>query len=95
MAKDIVTEKVVRDVATLSRLEFSDVELKKIQKDLNEVVEYFGILQEVDTTCVNSVNVQSISPREDEVKPSMSSADVVKNAPDHNKNSYIVPRVVE
>ena len=95
MAKEIVTEKVVSDIATLSRLEFSREEVKSIQKDLNEIVEYFSVLQEVDTSKLDSVMTQGEGLREDVEKESMSPADAVKNAPEHNNNSFIVPRVVE
>lgn len=95
MTKEIVSEKDVQNVATLSRLEFGTEEVKSIQRDLNEIVGYFSILQEVDTSKVEDVKSAGASPREDVVKASMNSVDVVKNAPDHNKNSYIVPRVVE
>ena len=95
MARELVTEKDVQDVAILSRIEFGDDEIKRIQKDLNEVVEYFGVLKEVDTSKVEGIVNFATVPREDVVKESMLSADVVKNAPEHNKNSYIVPRVVE
>ena len=95
MAKELVSENVVRDVATLSRLEFSADEMKSIQKDLNDIVGYFDVLKEVDTSKVGGIMENSTLPREDEVKSSMNPTDVVRNAPDHNKNSYIVPRVVE
>lgn len=95
MARELVTEKDVKDVAILSRIEFDSEELKEIQKNLNDIVDYFGVLKEVDTSKVEGLNVSETAPREDVVKDSMKSSDIVINAPEHNKNSYIVPRVVE
>ena len=96
MVKEIVSKKTIEDVAMLSRLEFETPEIESMQKDLSDIVEYFGILKEVDTRSVNELSTgQENILREDSVKESMNSVEVVKNAPDHNQNSFIVPRVVE
>lgn len=45
-----LTEEEIRYVAKLARLEITDPEVKKFQKQLSEVLDYFNILEEIDTS---------------------------------------------
>mgnify|MGYP001607145696 CR=1 FL=1 len=45
----MLTEEQIKHVAKLAKLEISDVEVEKFQRQLSEVLEYFNILNEVDT----------------------------------------------
>ena len=95
MAKEIITDKDVEDVATLSRLEFNAEEIRGLKKDLNEIVEYFSTLASVNTESIPATVKPEGSPRKDETRLSLESGEVVKNAPHHNQNAFIVPRVFE
>ena len=95
MAKNVVKTSDVNQVAVLSRLEFNEEETEGLKKDLGEIVAYFGRLLEVDTTSVSGEDRICGELRPDEVGTNLSPADVVKNAPHHNQNAFIVPRVVE
>lgn len=95
MAKEIIKTNDVLQVATLSRLEFNDMEIENLKNDLGEIVEYFGVLSSVQTEGVIDVNKPEGELREDSPRENLSSADVVKNAPHKNHNAFIVPRVVE
>ena len=95
MAKNIIKSSDVEQVAKLSRLEFSPSEIELLKRDLGDIVEYFGSLSSVDVTKIKEVAKHSGTPREDEVKMSMNTTDVIKNAPEHNHNSFIVPKVVD
>lgn len=95
MEKETVSISDVEHIMKLSRLEFSESEKKSVRKNLNDVVDYFSILSQVDTSNVEAVNKEVGTLREDVIKPSMDSGDVVKNAPKHTQTAFIVPRVVE
>lgn len=95
MAKEVVTDRDVQDVLTLSRLEVEQEEIKGLKKDLNDIISYFGVLEEVNTDGVPETIKIEGEPRPDEVVSSMKVEDVVKNAPHHSHNAFIVPRVVE
>ena len=95
MGKNIIEISDVEHVASLSRLEFSEEELKKIQEDLSGVVNYFSLLSKVDTANVEISEEVVGALREDKVKESMAKEEVIKNAPFHNDSAFIVPRVVE
>ena len=62
----------VQHIAKLARIELSEKEIKKFQKDLGEVLHYFEILKEVDAQDVqpmtHSVLLENIK-REDTARP--------------------------
>ena len=95
MEKDKVSISDVEHVAKLSRLEFSEDEKEKVRNNLNDIVNYFSILSEVNTTGVPILNKPEGTLRKDEVKESLNQAEIVRNAPKHTSSAFIVPRVVE
>ena len=95
MAKEIITTSDVEKVAKLSRLEFSASEIENIKKNLGEIVDYFGVLNEVNTTNVEPIVKPEGTLREDVIKTSLTAGEIVKNAPHHSSNAFIVPKVVE
>ena len=87
-----------KKLAKLSRLEFSDDELKQF------VVEFENILEQVDL--INSVNTDGVELfektidaktelREDKIKASYSQEEILKNAPQREDGTFIVPITVE
>lgn len=87
-----------KKLAKLSRLEFSDDELKQF------VVEFENILEQVDL--INSVNTDGVELfektidaktelREDKIKASYSQEEILKNAPQSEDGTFIVPITVE
>ena len=93
-----VTEKDVRYIAELSRLEISDEEMPMFTEQFNQILEYADILEKVDTTGIEPTF--SILPlynvmREDVVKPGVSHEEAMKNAPADHNDGFKVPRVIE
>ena len=95
MGKNTIEISDVKHVARLSRLEFTENELIKIQSDLSGVVEHFSSLSTVDTSTVSDIDSEIGIVRADEVLTSFKKEEVIKNAPAHNGSAFIVPRVVE
>ena len=88
----------VKYVAHLARIALSPDEEKKIGAQLGHVLGYIEKLRELDVTgveptahAVPMVNVM----RADEVRPSLSQAEALRNAPRQANGLFIVPKIVE
>ncbi len=88
----------VKYVAHLARLALTHEEEQKIGAQLGQVLGYIEKLKEVDVTGVEPtahafplVNVT----RPDEVRPSMSQEDALRNAPAQANGLFLVPKIVE
>ena len=93
-----VTRKDVDNVAALARLYFTDEEKEEMIGTLNDILEYFDKLSELDTEDIEPLThilpVQNVM-REDEVKPSFDQKTALKNAPKHSRGHFVIPRVIE
>jgi aspartyl-tRNA(Asn)/glutamyl-tRNA(Gln) amidotransferase subunit C len=88
----------VKYVAHLARLALTPEEEQRIGAQLGQVLDYIEKLKEVDVTGVEPtahafplINVT----RPDEVRPSMSNEDALRNAPAQANGLFIVPKIVE
>jgi aspartyl-tRNA(Asn)/glutamyl-tRNA(Gln) amidotransferase subunit C len=88
----------VKYVAHLARLSLTPDEEQKIGAQLGNILGYIEKLKEVDVTGVEPtahafplVNVT----RPDEVRPSISNEDALRNAPATANGLFIVPKIVE
>ena len=88
----------VKYVAHLARLSLSPDEERKIGEQLGNILGYIEKLKEVDVSGVEPtahafplVNVT----RPDEVRPSLSQEDALRNAPNHANGLFMVPKIVE
>lgn len=87
----------VRAIADLARLELSEEEIDKYTHQLSAILDYFTLLQELDTDHIEQT--ASVLPltnvlREDVVGATLSPEDVVKNAPDAEDNQFRVSAVL-
>ena len=92
-----VTIKDVEHIAALARLEFSDEEKEKFTHQLNDILHYIEKLNELDTTQVEPLShVIELSNvfRDDDVKPSISTEEALKNAPAKTDTLFKVPKVI-
>ena len=93
-----VTLKDVKHIAELARLEFSGEELESFTHQLNQILEYVEKLNELDTENVEPLShpVEGNNAfREDELKPSISREEALKNAPDRDEEFFRVPKVID
>jgi aspartyl-tRNA(Asn)/glutamyl-tRNA(Gln) amidotransferase subunit C len=88
----------VKYVAHLARLSLTPDEEQRIGAQLSSVLGYIEKLKEVDLTGVEPtahafplVNVT----RPDEVRPSLSNEEALRNAPAHANGLFIVPKILE
>jgi aspartyl-tRNA(Asn)/glutamyl-tRNA(Gln) amidotransferase subunit C len=89
---------VVEHVARLAQLALSDQEKELFCEQLSSILEYAERLQELDTEAI--APTATVLPlenvmRDDEVRPSLSLADVLANAPAVEAGCFQVPLVLE
>jgi len=92
-----VTKKDVEKIAELARLKFTEEELENFTPQMNEILSYMDKLNELDTENVKPLShpVEQINVfREDELKPSISTEDALKNAPSKDDHHFKVPKVI-
>lgn len=92
-----ITTDLVKHLANLSRLNFSEEELESFKTEFEKTLENIDQLQSVDTTNVQNFDkiVDARNLRNDEIKQSLDLKDVVKNSPKSKGNSIVVPKVVD
>ena len=93
----IIDTKAVKQVAFLVRLGISEEEAEKFSGQFSSIIDYFNMLNEVDTDNVppasEIANAENVL-RDDEVKPSMSREEFLKNAPQSERGYVKVPTVL-
>lgn len=88
----------VKHIAKLSRLNFTDNQLKKFSLELSDIVDMANEISSLDTENIKptahileNTNVF----RKDEVGPSYDREEILSNAPTKESGCISVPRVVE
>jgi aspartyl-tRNA(Asn)/glutamyl-tRNA(Gln) amidotransferase subunit C len=93
-----ITAEAIRHVASLARLEVSEVEVERLSAELSEIIGYAEQLQAVD---LNGVEPTSHSLplfnvfREDVPRTGLSRSQALANAPDTDGEQVRVPAVME
>jgi aspartyl-tRNA(Asn)/glutamyl-tRNA(Gln) amidotransferase subunit C len=97
----ISREDVLR-VAELAYLDLSEEELEKFRAQVDDILEYIGKLNELDTTNVQPMaqvlsddQTADATLREDLVVPCQVAGEVLQNAPDPEPPYFRVPKVIE
>ncbi len=93
-----INAETVLELAALARLTLSAEEVERMRSDLEAVLDYMEKLSEIDTSNVPpTAHVLDISTpfRPDRVADLLSVGEAVRNAPEHDNSSMIVPKVIE
>ena len=92
-----LTREEVLKIAKLSKLSFEEKEIEKFQIELNDILGYIDMLNEVDTSKVEPlvyINDVVNNFREKEEKTSLEITKVLLNAPENAENAIVVPKVI-
>ncbi len=93
-----VTRQEVLGIAELARLSLSEEEVEAMTGVLNNILEYFDKLSELDTENVEPLThilpVENVT-REDKIAPSFDQETALANAPKHARGHFIIPKVIE
>ncbi len=94
----MITKDVIKKVADLSRLRFSDEELESFVNEFSNIVSFVGMIEELDTSNVEPspypIDIVN-EPREDVVFESVKVEKILENAPKRKGKFIVVPRVIE
>ena len=92
-----LTKEEVLKIAKLSKLSFEEKEIEKFQIELNDILKYIDMLNEVDTSKIEPlvyINEAVNNFREKEEKPSLEIGKVLLNVPESAENAIVVPKVI-
>lgn len=88
----------VEHVAYLARLGLTDAELARLEVELNHILDQYEILTELPTDDIaptaQTIELKNIL-REDVVRPSLSVAAVLANAPAREGDFIVVPAILD
>ena len=90
-----VTEDLVRHVAALARLDLTDEEVKQMQPQLARIFEHVEGVQSLDVGDADPATVAPIdldALRDDTAGPTLTTREVMQNAPNHDGFFIVVPR---
>lgn len=88
----------VKHVAKLANIPLTDEETTVLEKELEATLERVDRLNEIDTSIVegtNEVTKEENVMRDDEIRPSLSQEEALKNAKKTYNGFFVVPVIIE
>ena len=93
-----INNKLIQDIAKLSKLKFDDSAEEKMKSDLEKMLAFVDKLNEIDTEGIDPLIYMSEEVnvlREDKVSEEISQEDALKNAPEKDSDYFKVPTVLK
>ncbi len=93
-----INEELIKYLESLARITLSEEEEKSIGGELQDILSYIDMLNELDTDSVEAMShCQALTNvfRKDEVGESLSPDEIVANAPESRDGLFVVPKTVE
>ena len=93
-----VNNKLIQDIAKLSKLKFDDSAEEKMKADLEKMLAFVDKLNEIDTEDVDPLIYMSEEVnvlREDKATEATSQEDALKNAPEKDSDYFKIPTVLK
>ena len=93
-----INNKLIQDIAKLSKLKFDDSAEEKMKADLEKMIAFVDKLNEIDTEGIDPLIYMSDEVnvlREDKVTEETSQEDALKNAPEKDSDYFKVPTVLK
>jgi len=91
-----IDQKLVKEIAFLARLDLTKEETETFVSQFQDILKYFGILNELDTENVPPAYLSSANKsvtREDEVEESVPTKEFLANVPQSKDDYVVIPRV--
>jgi aspartyl-tRNA(Asn)/glutamyl-tRNA(Gln) amidotransferase subunit C len=91
-----VDEKLVKEIASLARLDLTKEETEMFVSQFQDILKYFSILNELDTEDVPPAYLSSAKQsvmREDVVEESVPTSEFLANASQSKDDYVVIPRV--
>lgn len=87
---------LTKHLAELSKIEFTDEELKQMTEDMTNIIAIMDKVCEFDTSkkayALDAVDYNDL--RDDKFRDSYPTGEIVRNAKNSKNNSFVVPKVV-
>jgi len=93
-----IDEQIIDRISTLAKLEFTGEAKKKIESDMNAMLDFIDKLNELDTDNVEPLIYMSDEVnrlRKDEVVEETTREEALKNAPSADSYYFKVPKVLK
>ena len=93
-----IDKRLVKKIATLSRIKIQEKEVEKFSKELSKIITWVEKLNEVETKNITPIANPSdikIPLRKDEINDGKIEDKVLENAPEKKAGYFIVPKVVD
>ncbi len=93
-----ITDETVNHIAHLARLEFEGENKEAIRQDLENIISFMEVLQQVDTENVEPLIFMSDEInrlREDVAEVTLTQSEVLKNAPKKDSDYFRIPKVLD
>ena len=93
-----ITREQVHHIAALARLRLSDTEEDRLAGELDRILDYVELLNEVDTNDVPATaHVLDLATpyRDDRATNEDDTDNILSNAPDRSGSFFRVPRIIE
>lgn len=92
-----IDEKLLKRLEKLSNIDLKESEKELIKNDLNDLLKYMEILENVDTEgieeMVSPIKINNSILRQDEVKTFENIEDIIKNFPERKDNLLRIPGI--
>tara|TARA_B100000073_G_scaffold333715_1_gene325451 strand:- start:232 stop:522 length:291 start_codon:yes stop_codon:yes gene_type:complete len=93
-----ITDKLIRDIAALAKLDFDKSSAEEMKADLEKIIGFIDKLSEINTDGIEPLiylNDEVNVLRDDEIKTVVSQVEALKNAPDKDSDYFKVPTVLK
>ncbi len=95
----MISENEIKHLGELARLEISDQEIKDLTSDLEQILSYVNVLEEIDVAAIKpwqSNNLQANILRDDVEKDALvENQNLIARAPQSKDNYFVVPPIFE
>ena len=93
-----ITPDLIKYLESLARITLTEEQEKKVGTELQDILTYIDMLNELDTDGVEAMShcfpVTNVM-RDDIVEPSMTPDEITANAPDSQDGCFVVPKTVD
>ena len=93
-----ISDETIEYVGILAKLELSEKEKEEAKADMDKMLDYIDVLNELDTDGIEPMShvfpVQNVF-REDVVENGDGGEDTLANAPERRDRAFVVPKTVE
>ena len=93
-----INNKLIHDIAKLSRLNFDNNSAEKMKEDLQKILDFIDKLNEIDTDGIEPLIYMSEEVnvlRSDDISQETTQKEALKNAPQKDSDYFKVPTVLK